>query len=451
MEYLCKEVDEKIRVHVDSPEVKDIMKAVDILMHRFVDVLHEFSPATKIDRLQLCGSMAEGTRIWYPTEYLLNDLEFDYIAVMKSLPVSGSFVFKHCCEGAMEVMYEVTDPQSVQDKYVNLHEDIKSRFIEILVKGINAKCEKYFCTGTSGFQSGCKCCTVYMKTGNLRYSIGRGSQIAFVWSSIDKMTVNPFRYNKMLNASPDHAATDMFQIIVDFHPVIEVDISKVQPKDDGTGLPLIKENTYFVFPKHCYPACSNKCWRISTCQTELQLLTETSKEHILAFCVLKFIGQSVELDGYGGYVQQYEAKCVVLNHIKWCKTPYIGAHVCLLQMMKDIYKCGTSFFLQHPVLPYNLHCVLSTREYKYKHTNFHKTLYLLFASQKDIYSINDFLNDNKSLAVLECGMRNERGRSFIDLRSLLTKRNKATPEVVLKELNERYPNYRIDNIMELAV
>ncbi|XP_053401033.1 uncharacterized protein LOC128557571 [Mercenaria mercenaria] len=332
MENLCKEVDEKIHVNLENEEIQDIAKAVDVMVRqRFVEALHGINTEIKIDRLEFIGSMAEDTRIWVPELASCEwDLEFDYLVVIKSWPGCGDFIFVPSDEeGKMKIMYEVTDPQSVTGKYMNLNTAMKLSFMNTVLKGIRAKCERNMCTrqlSNLRTDHGCQCCTIYMKTGNLRItdvpiSTGNVKQetvLFFVWSSIERSVCNPFRPIKLPNRSHDQYAEDMLQIKVDFNPVLEVNNKMiVERKADGKAVVLEENNKYFLFPY--FPRLNNLDWRISTCHSELKHLKDTSKEHKLAFCVLKFIGKAFQVYGNIEYVKSYEAKCVVLNHIRGVK------------------------------------------------------------------------------------------------------------------------------------
>ncbi|XP_053402626.1 uncharacterized protein LOC128557962 [Mercenaria mercenaria] len=403
METLCKEVDEKIRVNFENEEIQDIVKAVDIMVRRFVEALHDITTEIKIDRLEFCGSMAEDTRIWVPGSATNKcDLEFDYLVVLKSWPGCGDFRFiPSFKEGKMRIIYEVTDPQSVTGKYNNLNTAMKLSFINTLLKGVRAKCENNVCTrqlSNIPAVHGCQCCTIYMKTGNLRSTdvpisngnVKKKSVLSFVWSSIERSVCNPLRTFKLQNESPDPFAVDMLQIKVDFNPVIELNKKLLAQKNDGTAVPLEESEIYFLFPylQRCLD------WRISTCHSELKPLKETSKEHKLAFCVLKFIGKAFQVYGNIEYVKSYEAKCIVLNHIKNCQAPNRGAHICLLDMIKDIYECVRYRDLPHPVLPScnvyytGIPSVLDIFEPQQK-TKICKYIFSLF-DQQDHFSLVDF-------------------------------------------------------------
>ncbi|XP_053388884.1 uncharacterized protein LOC128551945 [Mercenaria mercenaria] len=446
METLCKEVDEKFRVNLENEEIKDIKKAVDIMVRRFVEALHDINTEIKIDRPEFCGSMAEDTRIWEQESGTDKcDLEFDYLIVIKSWPGCGNFeFFPSYKEGKMKIRYKVTDEQSVTDVYRYVSTAMKISFMNTVLKGTRAKCERNLCTRQLSnipkmADHGCQYCTVYRNTGNLRITkvpmpygnFMQESFLSFVWSSIKRSVYKPFRPFIFPERSPDHKAENELQIKVDFNPVIEVNNKMIALKNDGTTMPLQESDIYFLFPY--LPRLNNIYWRISTCHSELKHLQETSKEHKLAFCVLKLIGKAFQYHGKIEYVKSYEAKCVVLNHIKKCQTPNRGAHICLLDMIKDIYECARNRDLPHPVLPscnvYRMQDILSYSDIwePQLKEKICKYIFSLFDLQ-DYVSLDDLYSDISSFGKLyEKFRRTKDDNLFVDF--LRKKREASANEV----------------------
>ncbi|XP_045193537.2 uncharacterized protein LOC123549471 [Mercenaria mercenaria] len=495
MECICNEIKEKTCVDYGNEEIQDIMKAVDILMNRFVGEFSEKYPDIKIDRLALCGSMAEKTRIWCSEDKC--DLEFDYLAIVKSLQSYGDYMFEHNAYGQVEVKYKGTDSESVSGEHVNLSSNIKLTFINNFHKCITEKCERNWCTLSlkkgRGFPvipelDGCSFCSVRMQTGSLIcsyipvYSAFR--RLRFLWKSKHKSLSTSYvegsdlkkvletaKSAKVINhfiGDGDIDTTDiddflpqiywrdknvsgMIWIEVDFNPVIELDRTKVVQKTRmirvsyeniilfpralyrehifyrsmyGTNYNIIdyvlkliriknkwklkvtpdlrNDEKYFLFPK--YIGDFRKCWRLSTYQTEMNILNEASKEHRLAYCVLKFLfivlkmGLGVLDRLYIPIISNYEAKLAVIQHIKHCKTPNIGAHVCVLNILHGIALCKEgSASVDHPVLKLDLYEMLKTNVHK----SFERTLstirlkilILILVNRRSDYTVTDLCND----------------------------------------------------------
>ncbi|XP_053401034.1 uncharacterized protein LOC123549694 [Mercenaria mercenaria] len=493
MEYLHEEIKKKVCVDFENEEIQDIMKAVDILMNRFINELTTKFPSTKIDRLALCGSMAEQTRLWRGSDDRC-DLEFDYLAILKSFPGCEDFFLEHSIDGQMEVKYKIVNLQSKEFVYVNLNPEVKFVFACNFHTCINEKCRQNSCalslrttTHMIDSFSGCQFCSVCMKTGELKCiqtSLHHGrvnnlhhlDRLRFLWISKNRLLSIPSASNgncdifRQIKSDWEYSLRNRFEftlpelpelsdkqpeavsIEVDFHPVLEVvdadvvqrlvrcfrwwgdekcvlfqniytyslknRITAVKAQQLCLNMPskilrlayftlkilaisnqwkfkkiplLEKKPKYVLFPKgYIY---DNKLWRVSTCQSELEILKKTSKEHRLAFCFLKFLAMEMkEFDRTFPTLNQYEAKIAVINHINGCKSPAIGAHVCALNILNDIVRCRSVKLMNHPFLQLNLYDMVNLYEENWQFIHF-KVLLLVLVNRKGKYAITDLHND----------------------------------------------------------
>ncbi|XP_053401315.1 uncharacterized protein LOC128557637 [Mercenaria mercenaria] len=502
MEQFCKEIKEKACVDYGNKEIQDIMKAVDILMNRFMDEFKKKFPEIKIERLALCGSMAEKTRIWPLSKG--GYLEFDYLAVVKSLPSYGDFIFEHNLDGEIEVKYEVIYSDSTSGEYVNLNRDINLTFANDFHKCITEKCEGNLCHlrltgnkfGDERLLNGCPFCSVYLTYGNLKCTHSlqeRYKRISFLWTNKSKPLrtsyvgndVNAFVNSYHLNVydRSDMAAThgdtlplhwvdenvSEISVLVDFHPVLKLDVEKVIQKTKRgkylsknvilfprtvfcqyklwrmylKKLSLKKERskkydlahfivkllnistvmvspdlhnnlTYFLFPKSIKFE-DHKCWRISTCLTELDFLNKTSLEHRNAFSVLKFLMSTLSSFREMVFpdVGNYEVKLALIQHIKHCKSPDIGMHVCVLNVLHDIALCKEgSALMVHPILNLDLYEMLQIKCHKSFEITLSviclKVLILILAHTGLAYNVTDLFNDMMSIKLFSEAVLMER-------------------------------------------
>ncbi|XP_053401313.1 uncharacterized protein LOC123549472 isoform X2 [Mercenaria mercenaria] len=426
--------------------------------------------------------MAEKTRIWRSKDRC--DLEFDYLAIVKSLQSYSDYMFEHHVYGQGEVKYKRTDSESVGGQYVNLSSDIKLTFVNNLHKCITEKCERNWCTLSlknhhySREFDGCTFCSVCMQTGSLicYYTpvYSAFSRLRFLWKSKHKSQRTSYvvgrdlkdeikRFTRNINYTDTTDIDDLLQKIywkdekvseirveVDLHPVIELDRAKVIQKTRtirflnkniilfpralyrehifyrlmyGTNYNIIdyvlkllhinnkwkvkvtpdlrNDEKYFLFPK-CFNNDYPECWRLSTYQTELNILNEASKEHRLAYCVLKYFILVIKftINEVFPIISNYEAKLAVIQHIKQCETPDVGAHVCVLNILHDIalWKEGSAS-MDHPILKLDLYGILQKNDIVY--LSFHTTLsavclkilILILAHKRRDYFFTDLYND----------------------------------------------------------
>ncbi|XP_053402623.1 uncharacterized protein LOC128557961 [Mercenaria mercenaria] len=379
--------------------------------------------------------MSEKTRIWGTDR--MCDMEFDYLAIMKPWPGCGNFKFNHTTPGEMDVEYEVIDPQSVAGEYDHLSLDVKHVFLANFYKCMHEKCMENFCASVTNrnirnISNGCQFCSVYMQAGNLTCTdtmlwpymqqSSNFGRLKFLWrSKINSINI-PYTFKDMDDllikgynriacksetANRDSSPLSLkwrkekvnkITIEVDFNPVLMVDVTRVQNKAKPVSK-LDKDKNYFLFPKSREVGVNS--WRISTWEIELDILTGSSTEHRLAYTVLKFMSKK-NLGIFEISHNQYELKLDVIRHIQNCKTPNIGAHVCLLYILHDIAICKCECKRMHPLLHFNLYDVFRSNKYDYiLHIIYLKVFILLLANQKGLYSVSEVLHDLFSIKSVE--------------------------------------------------
>ncbi|XP_045194671.2 uncharacterized protein LOC123550305 [Mercenaria mercenaria] len=387
MDFLCKHVIEKVSLDMSNEVVKDITKAVDVLMNRFVKSMQKEFPEIQVDHVRLCGSMAEKTRLWISQniDNALPELEFDYLAVLKTWPSCGEMRFKlsDTCTGLMSIEYDINDKESVSGQTDFLSNLVKHTFILNFITSVNRGCKKKFCPqygASGGFTlgrtnkysniNGCAFCTVYADSGNLRMGSSNGQKLLFIWT--------PKSYHRGFQMAFDKDDDYKYQlkykaqsIEIDFHPVLILDGTRViAAKDNSANQTMMTEEIImmtedipmFLFPKKCDQHLQGKCammgWRISTHETELSMIKQTPSEHRLAYMILKYLVKKLVLhldrDNSFKDISFYDLKTVLLRHIIVCQGPIKGTAYCLTDMLEMLSLCYRNLCLSHFRLSFNL-------------------------------------------------------------------------------------------------
>lgn len=442
MEIICKYVKEQASVDATSVKIKDITKSVDILMKRFIGAMCDDFPEINLD-LQLCGSMAEETRTWTAISDRNEQLEFDYLAVMKTWPWCGELRFKHSetCIGYMNIEHDISDKDSVSGETDMLDNGIGDKFQINLFNSVDTRCKGNFCArygrigkqlseveSTINLSKGCRFCTVYASTGNLRMALSKQhphDKVWLVWNA------------KLCSEEMSPVFGNHINIRVDLHPIFKMDPKQIiHTSTDPEYANLLTETggSWYLFPKKCKEQHTNwKCvhttWRISTYETELNLIRKMSSEHRLAYRILKFIiallasKHSLGMKEFRG-VTSYELKNILLHHTCTCDDPTLGVEICLLEMLKRLSKCYAAGSLPHFLLNYN------TLD-RLPHKNSYRIMEYFLQTINDILNItnahstfDDVLKDFISIKIILdwelTESKNHRNNEMVSIPSTLT-------------------------------
>lgn len=146
-------------------------------------------------------------------------------------------------------------------------------------------------------------------------------------------------------------------ILVDFLPTVELNSqsSKRTKSDSNTQTDDI--SNHFLVPKCCYRN-DNFCWKISHCESEVQILRSTEVAHRHAYRVLKFLLEHV-FKGFpisaNGIPTTYKLKTTVMHHCQACSN---NIHVdwikCTLEILRYLSNFYSTNDLPHFVSNLNL-------------------------------------------------------------------------------------------------
>lgn len=386
MEILCKDVKENECLDYTDEEVIDITRAVGTYMSRLIRYLHEDGARVEIDRLIPCGSIVEKTKLLRRKCTEISGLEFDYLAVIKRWPDIVEIQCKHTCNGSMEIQYTVSDPESDNGEKDNLTNKAGDIFRLILARAVDERCKinmcaqsAYLCTkGNRDISSkGCSACTIYLRHGNLRLQSSTqmcNPHLEFVWTpksraqKIEKMSVFGPDFVDLTEGKCkiliNPLVGEFNTILVDIHPVFELDASKIVNIDNEILASEILRNhdKLYLFPtcrKNCPRRTVGLCWRISTIEKELALMKMVSKDHSLAYMTLKFLTviiynrmHMIHVSGIN--ISSYMIKMVFLHHTSKCNETRKGVEQCVFDMLMDLSEYFLNQHISHFYLKFNL-------------------------------------------------------------------------------------------------
>lgn len=340
------DVKDNVFVDHDREEIRDIQKSVEIMLNRLTKLLEKSCPIYSIIRIVPCGSMAEHTRNWkFLNNYEYGVLEFDYLAVLEDSSL-GQSKTTNTCAGFMQI--EILNQSGPILKFCRRpfttleQKSLSFAFHFDLLKSINSLCS---CMGfieqfsisrvnecckacihgevykQDTFTETCERCHVKTATGVLRLATGTTSgspytqncSLVFEWNRhhcdtvLHPRTGNDEKVHKVL-------------ILVDYLPTVELNSqsSKRTISDSNTQTDGI--SNHFLVPKCCYRN-HHFCWKISHCESEVQILRSTEVAHRHAYRVLKFLFEHV-FKGFPisatGIPATYKLKTAVMHHCQAC-------------------------------------------------------------------------------------------------------------------------------------
>lgn len=382
MDILCNYVNICENINYNDQNVKDAIKAVDVLMKRFVKAMGEDYPEFHVEDLRLCGSMAEKTRIKDSRTFL----EFDYIAVMKTWPGFGKLrpLPTPYCSASSKIIFDVNNEDSTNVQSDFLTVDIADTFLMNFRRCIDHRCRQYFCRQTLDYEicpklpysieQACGFCSVYIGNGRLILSKRSrkpesrwdSSPISFVWTN----TIDTTKIRRPL------------KVDVDFNPVLTFGrfgrlnskaLSLIPKhvsmcKMDGIICEHYSESTT---KDHICGHYSNLDWRITTYEDELNSICKASYSHKVAFMALKFLMKSLFLENsvfFNNSIESkyhltpYHIKNIFMLHLQKCqyKCSY-KAGECLRLMFEKLLECYTRCKLPHFRLKYNIGCGINCK------------------------------------------------------------------------------------------
>ena len=354
-----------VAIDYSNREFQDIQNAVFQLLRRVANKINERC-VFKIDRVQLCGSMAEKISCWktHPVYVPPGEtqkmayIEFDFLAVLKRLD-TYSVTNTYECPLCMNVKEIPVDTITFR-KYYRKPKPFASKgelnalFKKELRYGIISLCSCFStvhpCSDSarpketlpvnsllqlSSVQPPQECdqCVVNMQTGRLQiatsikpwktrlqyYLMEPMCSIIFLWTS---MNMNLFAPN--INSLQRNHKMQNLPIYVDFLPVFEV-----CERTNSCG--EFRYN-YFVIPKRCNCGCAGG-WRISDCLSEIDaILNRMSVKHRKAYQALKYLSTFMN----HLYAQPYHLKTEVLNHSVTCSNVSNTFIDCMIAILREL-------------------------------------------------------------------------------------------------------------------
>ena len=329
-------------VDFDSPEIQDIISALEELLYRFVNKMtenKETNPGSKVSYIQQCGSIAEKTSLWKSVRRRGKEskfIEFDYLAVMENDGAAFN-ILEGPCRGCRSVE---KDSEQILVSSMN-----KNYFLDPLYKAITAMCPctvehftNYECL--SDISNACLHCKSVSDSGYLQIAktsdfehqkIKRSEScsLVFYWTSWTNSLFAP-NIETLLQTEK----INRLVIRVDFLPAFE---TKSNSLENASPLTNVK---HLIIAKKCR-ACRNGGWMFSYSMYEVDSILNMKNSHRKCFIIIKFLySQFIFWADGDQYLKSYYAKVAFLNHCDTCTD--IGDStrcvVDVLQSLLDMYR-----------------------------------------------------------------------------------------------------------------
>ena len=355
METLYEDVITRAAVNVDSPEVQDIVSALEELINRCIDFdtfdcqvwryynrewLETINSKT---RLQKCGSASERTMLWKSIQRCGNEcklIEFDYLAIFENID-KAIHIAKGDCPDCRTV--EVANGNTYLQWDLFQHD-----YLHTVYDRIESFCD---CTQDDSelirIATLCPKCTVSRATGCLKIvkpstifyrdvKEREDCSIAFHWFSSAYSLFAP-------NISDMQLTEQIHRLVVraDIMPAFEI-------KETQHGI------NRFVVTKNC-PNCEEEGWMVSHCMHESKAIRESEK-HLHCFIMIKFLYGQVNYWTEGDkYLKQYHAKIAFLIHCETCAPGGQDINDCITDILKTLLNeyGGEAKTLQLPGFHFN--------------------------------------------------------------------------------------------------